>query len=262
MLADLSISDFVNDLDSGDKIHRITDVIHFLDMIKNRRMCFPSPSLWPDPFENFLLKANIELPSGEKLDLVPLQGNFYCQCWSLHEESDLLWRVYSPENLGVRISTTAEKLLWEVQRHYDLEKNEATYSKIGKVIYKLQEEVEELVQNEEQWKKLSTALNGDGFFEALLLKRKAFETEEEVRLIIWDFDNVNESGKLFFLEDVDLDSIIDNVTFDPRIDRTLFQAIKEFACNTGLRESKVQRSTLYESKQFSLKLRDAQQGAP
>jgi len=241
--------DFLNGINGGDKIHRITSVGYFLDLLKNRRLCLASPSTWQDPFENFLLNIELYKTSGERIELAQLRASFYCQCWSLHEESDLLWRAYSRDNLCVRISTSASALLSEVQKHFDLSMNEFVLSKIGKVIYKTQKEIEKIIQNEDDYRKF---FDSEGFFDALLIKRKAFSAEREVRLMLRDHDRKNEPT-LFFVKDFDL-GFIDKVTFDPRIDTTIFEAIKDFICRYGISESKVERSNLYETKRFSLTL--------
>lgn len=88
-------------------------------MIQNSNLYFGRVSSWEDVYENWFLKEQMVLPSGEKGSAKELIPGVFGQSWTLQEESDAMWRIYSRldrtlhdylDDTAVRIKTTARKL--------------------------------------------------------------------------------------------------------------------------------------------------------
>ena len=77
-------------------LYRITSFDRVVQMLESNEIYFAHPSSWEDPYET---------------RLVHRQSQFvYGLCWCKIGVSDAMWRVYSPNNIGVRIRTTRERL--------------------------------------------------------------------------------------------------------------------------------------------------------
>jgi len=84
-------------------------VYRLLEIFKQEQNTLLKPNLWDDPFENFILKGLGRLSNGMTVSL-GMRDFLYGQCWTLHRESDAMWRIYSPDKNGVKVRTTIKKL--------------------------------------------------------------------------------------------------------------------------------------------------------
>ncbi|MBM3299540.1 MAG: hypothetical protein FJY85_06275, partial [Deltaproteobacteria bacterium] len=75
-------------------IYRVIPVWRFAEMLVTQKLVLTRPDLWDDPFENILLKTQLELSDSTLIGLDGVMGALYGQCWSLHEETDAMWRIY------------------------------------------------------------------------------------------------------------------------------------------------------------------------
>jgi hypothetical protein len=153
----------------------------------------------------------------------------YGQCWSLHEESDAMWRIYSPHNEGVVIQTSVKKfhLL-----------NEIKFAALGPVIYydDLKRALDEI----------GSRRSYERFTEAFL-KRRAFEHENEVRLVTEDDPYCLISppnGASWFNVGLDPRQFIEGITVDPRADDRYVEVLQKYCERVGIMAKPI-KSTLY-----------------
>lgn len=94
-------------------IYQILPVKYLIKIIRNQKLRFNNiVRSWEDPYELFLLKQNIEIESWPKNHFsFKLLNNYYGQCWSLAEDSDAIWRIYSFDKESVRIKTSVIKII-------------------------------------------------------------------------------------------------------------------------------------------------------
>lgn len=113
-------------------IYRIMPINRFLQLLEEKKLTLVKPKKWDDPFENALLNSVFETSNGE-LGEFSAKNSIYGQCWTFHRETDAMWRIYSHDKDGVRVSTTPRKLLTALQTA------ESTFHElrcfIGKVSY-------------------------------------------------------------------------------------------------------------------------------
>jgi len=146
---------------SRNKIYRFMSFENFVDMIQTQSLAFVHPTMWDDPleleaFEKVLLrKENIE-----GLIFLCQKYKVYAQSWTRLEESDAMWRIYNNNGMSIRISIKKDSipLLTGVELKNVLYTNDIE-SKIEKI--DLRESYDQL----------------------FAIKRKAFQHEDEVRLI-------------------------------------------------------------------------------
>lgn len=101
-------------------LYKYTSFSRFIEMVEVQRLYLTNITLWEDPYEgypvytsfkekNFLYKdANSFAYIKKKESLKSL----YAQAWTYDaKESDAMWRIYSPDRLGVRITVALSDVI-------------------------------------------------------------------------------------------------------------------------------------------------------
>lgn len=207
-------------------LYRIFPLWHFEDMLRVRRLVLVSPSLWEDPREDIPASVMMERPDRSQKALSSYLNPARCQCWSFEYESDSLLRAYSrvtidplhsrncePRNEGVMVRTTPRKLSKTLSDRAERATRGKFY--LGRVEYLAREETSNRVVNILARKGPIEIGRGENRAQSLLLKRKAFAHEDEVRLI-WVSDDKRKLNEVMTVN-VNPNDFIDEVTFDPRL---------------------------------------------
>jgi len=220
-------------------IYRVTKVKNLLEMLEFKKITLRRPQLWDDPFENILRRTIVKLKDGTKVGFSGLMNCFYGQCWTLEKESDAMWRIYALCKHGVKIKTTIRKLLEAIYHPNDPNSDRKYF--IGKVCYLGQGEIMNIL------KKLSSLNHAtDPTFQSqtltLLIKRKAFSHEKEIRLIYRSDRELQEDERTF---PVDPNKLVEEVVFDPRMNQDSFKYYRDRLLCLGYKEP-IEKSTLYD----------------
>jgi hypothetical protein len=175
----LSDENFIHlsDADRDRYIYRIISLSRLFQLFSSRANVFVKPKRWDDPFENFILRSRIRLPSGE----ICSHGNrdaIYGQCWTLQSASDAMWRIYSPQGEAVRIRTTPRRRAQSIIKSSAIRTQTV---RIGKVSYLSQAALVRFARR--SFKTRESAYSAIG--RTLLVKRLAFRHEREVRALIF-----------------------------------------------------------------------------
>jgi hypothetical protein len=238
---------FINILESerDEYVYRIIPLSRLYELFENTENVLVKPSLWEDPFENFILKSNVRFKNGKSYDFNH-QNGFYGQCWTRSKASDAMWRIYSSDKRSVRVRTTIRKLFNSLYNSQNLDsqphiglRDEKCF--IGKVKYlpshKLKAFASEFFSGQAGTRTYSLA-------SSLCVKRPAFKHENEVRLIYFEHD-VNKYKEQLFRYQFDAHQIIDQLMLDPRLDANEVETVKkEIAKRTGFK-GQIKRSLLY-----------------
>ncbi len=218
-------------------IYRITSFERMAEMFLTEKMTLVKPKKWEDPFENFILNYFEEEDSREDFDF-NFRNSLYANCWTFHNRSDALWRIYSPDKYSVCVRTTIRKLfeaLFEQGGHL---KNNTCF--IGKVEYSNQSEMYKKLQLFKT--QFDSKPKGSGLAETILFKRTAFQHECEVRLI---YQELFPYEKEIFQFDFYPDLIFDQITFDPRMGKNTYKALSTYLRENFNFNGKVMQSSLY-----------------
>jgi hypothetical protein len=179
------------------KLYRIVSLETFIDLLHNKRERYARPACWEDTFEGYLFAKLYDekeqkriikemydkvcprdyiLTIDNVLKLEHAKYFIYGQCWSENVDSDAMWRIYSYGNHSIQIESTIEKL------DQMLFKNGWLNHRIAKVDYDVESE-DKLV-----YKQILQLKESLSTYAPFLHKRKAFEHEREVRVLIdgWD----------------------------------------------------------------------------
>jgi hypothetical protein len=246
-------NNFLNfrDEDLDRPIFRFLSVERLFQIFKTHSNILVSPKLWEDPFENHIMSTFIEQKTEDEKDIcIGFRDNFYGQCWTLTRESDAMWRIYSPERNGARITTTPRKLLKSLFIDTGNDTNDFSCF-LGKVNYftttKLREHLD---KNALDW---LIEPSGKGLTQSLLFKRIPFKHENEVRLLINTKFKIEIGENLYSYRFNPLD-IVDDVVFDPRINIDEFHNHKAELRKLHFKK-RIVKSKLYDMPNFIIKTR-------
>ena len=165
----------LNEADKNRYVYRIISTARLYELFANRENVLVRPSMWEDPFENFILNSPAKLNDGTVVQF-GFHKSYYGQCWTLNQTSDAMWRIYSPTSDGVRIRTTIRNLALSLSGGLGQWAHIQTF--IGKVRYLSDKELLQFANHV-----FASGLDPAALAKTLLVKRKAFCHEREVRLL-------------------------------------------------------------------------------
>jgi hypothetical protein len=219
-------------------IYRIMKQEHVYSLFADRQNVLTQPHGWKDKFENFQLSIGGKL-GGEEFDYA-FKHDFVGQCWTQHSLSEAMWGIYAsdPEQRYLRIRSTPRKLLSGlIDEHSDMPQDTCF---IGAVEYKTEKDLKSFAKNSGHLDVSPTRLA-----RSLLLKRRAFKHEKEVRLIYFGEANQCDDNGLYRYR-INPHEMITQIMADPNRDRNYWAAdhtaIKE---RTGFL-SEIKRSKMYD----------------
>lgn len=217
----------IDDLETP--IYRIFSLDRFSNLIASRENGLVHPSKWDDPFENFFLKNQAEMPDGTPVSLSSLSESWYGQCWTRNSDSDAMWRIYSADKTGVRVRTTVGALFSSFYK--ETEKYANLKYLIGSVDYRRREDIENFL-GATTFADLAIGGQPHKFAQTLLIKRPEFSHENEIRLLFHDSEgNHGKNGIAIF--SFPWDAILSEVALDPRLSESDFQREKQNLINLG-----------------------------
>ena len=223
------------------EVHRIIPLNRLLELLGDRKNALVYPPVWNDPYEAVRLRTTIAYPAfrdsadgvmkfgrpfkGEPIRAgmiehgSPADYEYYCQSWSAAEESETMWRAYSPGCDAVRISVNVQHLLDQAVKGLH---DHAVY--FGKVNYFPREEIERLAGEGQDNRRLQWCRVREGppwgisWARSLMKKRDAFRHEEEFRLVaIRGQALISKKVKdNFLLHEIDPALLLTRVLIDPR----------------------------------------------
>lgn len=101
-----------SDLNDNTKIHRYISLSKFMNMIEYNHLVFTRIiEGWDDSWELPLSKVKyIDEEGKEMKGQYSISNDLFGQCWTTNNNSDAMWRIYSPDEQGIMISTTVDKI--------------------------------------------------------------------------------------------------------------------------------------------------------
>lgn len=237
----------VINLDLDTPIYKYIPFKYLKLMIQNSNLYFGKVSSWEDVYENWFLKEQMVLPSGEKGSATDLIQGVFGQSWTLQEESDAMWRIYSKldrtlhdylDDTAVRIKTTARKLYNVIYANDE----DFNTSYIGAVKYLSQND---FLKMQDSLSPLNPLDLSEVFVRSYFFKRAPFEHEKEVRPILIYSPKHENFGKDGVSFDIDFDNLIDEMVTDPRLTPDEYRTIRGQLIGLGAKNNKVRNSELY-----------------
>jgi hypothetical protein len=212
--------------DSVHTLYRIVKFHHAVEILTGT-LHFSHPSKWDDPYE-------MRVKDSRNYAL-------FAQCWGKKSMSDAMWRVYSPDHLGVRIKTSRTKLESAMQaftraNHGYLRRLKDVEYSTTKTVAKRTEGI--VCELNERWNPSAAA-------DLLFHKRSAFEHEAEVRAVIFcparDETRIDSGLKV----EINGHDFVESILFDPRAPDTLVDALKYYLKSKLGYDGHIGKSKLY-----------------
>ena len=219
------------------KIYRIYPRMRFFELFEKKRNALVQPKEWGDPFENIFLKSPVRALTGETRSFC-FHDAVYGQCWTLESRSDALWQIYSKNSYGIRVRTTVGKLIDSLRAAHGDMADKSCF--IGPVRYVRDKQLREFGRS-----MFVNHCGTEAIAQSLLLKRRAYRHENEVRLLyIANSQTTEEDGVYNY--GLDPLAIFDQVMVDGRVSWEQFVPLKEtISKRTGLAKRRIRRSLLY-----------------
>ena len=206
------------------RVYRIIPIERLYQFFETGQNVLVSPKKWDDPFENVVLRS-----------VFPRLG-LYGQCWTRHTASDAMWRIYSPQVGGIRIRSTVQRLFESLLKATP---RTGVQPFVGSVEYLADQTLIKFVRtriSKGNWEPAECA-------RTLLVKRRAFQHEREVRLIA--VETGEHRGRDLLAYDTNPHLIVDQMMLDPRLNYAEFSHLRDrIRKRTGFR-GEVLRSLLY-----------------
>src|SRR5579864_1615343 len=241
------------DITEDTRIYRVFSGERLLEMFRDNNLSLVVPAKWDDPFENFLAKCRAEYGAYNNVDISRLFRNFYGQCWTLNNETDAMWRIYSLHKDGARVSTTVGRLLRSILVESDPYLSMAYY--IGSVGYRTEEQIRDTFENQENATAVAFDQTGRNQARMLFLKREEFRHEREVRLLYrwWEHDTGEQRLEEVRQVAIEPSALFDDVLFDPRLDETTLPTRTSELRTLGF-ANHIGQSTLYKVPNLRIRL--------
>ncbi|WP_323165953.1 DUF2971 domain-containing protein [Pseudomonas bubulae] len=210
------------------KLYRIMDFDRVVQIFEKKELYFGKPIIWDDPYESILSHAKSD--------------HIYSQCWSFSGVSDAMWRIYSKNGMGVRISTTFEKLDSLLKTPQD---DGAFMYRLRPVKYVSPIEIRQEAIEVAHCSKINLDLAR--VVDLLYMKRSAFSHEEELRATIFfpgEEDSYDAPGVTI---PIDPNDFIENILLDPRAPEELIKSFEHYFRNVLGYKNTIKRSELYKA---------------
>ena len=246
----------MNGLNGQDYVYKYIPLKYLILLVENKELRIDKVSKWEDPYENFFLKSYFYTSASFYKQIVQvstdeIRNRTYGQSWTMIEESDAMWRIYSNkddiENIAVRIKIKIDNLFDIV---YTSDKCMATTS-IGPVNYKTNLDIINWLGNLKNEKNLIPKFPKYAK-ESLFIKRIPFAHEEEVRIII--SKDTQTPAEEFLSYDIPDLNVIEDFILDPRLNKEVEEQITQELKDIGVDRHKIKKSSLYEFTPVDLRI--------
>ena len=231
-----------------DYVYKYIPLKYLKAMLESKKLRINKVSTWEDPYENFFSKSNFYAFSPFykqyiSVDTQNLIDRTYGQSWTFLEESDAMWRIYSNvkdlDLIAIRLKIKVDDLFDIVYTH----DNCMATTSIGRVNYKTDKEINQWLDNIKD----NTDIISDFHKyvkDCLLIKRKPFSHEEEVRIIICN--GTSGTAEDFLEFDIKDLSVFEEFMIDPRLEQNCVGLITQRIEKLGIDRSKIRKSKLYD----------------
>lgn len=219
------------------KMYKYIRLDYVLNMLETRKLRFDSIKKWEDVYENFIDKEDVKLLNSKRDHIY--SGELYGQSWTVQEESDAMWRIYSDSGSAVRVMTVYP-LLIKMFYEWNSSHSDDLWPMIDYVSYADEKEIN-------KWLLSNTPMNFWAFielkYESIFIKRREFEHEKEVRVMVRSY---SKEVKEFLELDFDPCQLICEIVIDPRVSEAEFIRQRDNLVDRGFDINKIKKSTLYD----------------
>jgi hypothetical protein len=227
----------IGKIERKNRIYRVFPRDRFFSLFEDGNNALVLPAKWQDPFENVILKSKVRMENGE-FGCFKFHNDLFGQCWTLESASDAIWQIYSRDQNAVRVRTTIGALIDSLSAHHPERANTTCF--IGRVNYFTDKKLREFGRDI-----FRSGITPESVARSLLVKRRAYKHENEVRLIYFEPGKVRHNDGVYKYKLNPL-AVFDQAMIDGRVSYPDFVPFKkEVIRRSGLPGDRVKRSLLY-----------------
>lgn len=235
-------------------LFRVMPLDRVIEILNDEQWAFVSPTLWNDPFEKAFLEAEYNhsgktffLPIKPAKENNEVQYRLFSVCFTETPESEAFWKTYAPNGDGVRITVKASALKKALSglRDYDVY--------IGKALYEDYDELYKFKKNAAFWRELKSGTINTTQLELMLKKRKPFEYENEIRILLLRKKPMKNSVAKVKIKNTK--ELIYAIKLDPRMGPYVAKMVKD-AFKQWFPENKIRTSILYSKPESSITFKE------
>lgn len=217
-------------------VYRVMPEEFVLALFNDRTNVLSSIQNWKDKFENFQLQLG-GVVEGETFAF-GFKDDFAGQCWTSDSLSEAMWGIYAndPQRRYLRIRSTPRRLLDALVEAHPAMPQDTCF--VGKVKYEREADLE-------AWLRGSKEISVLRFVQSLLLKRRAFRHESEVR-ILYLGDKAKRDDKGLYRYAVEPHRMITQIMADPSRDRRCWLTDKAAISRATGFKGEIKRSKIYD----------------
>lgn len=234
MKQEFLIDNWNNCIDIDTKIHRYMSFEDFVGLIETKKLNFTRIISWEDTWEAPIRNLprqfdddNLHYPSYSR------EQEYFGQCWTTLKDSDAMWRIYSHDRKGIKISSSISK--------FSKLENPRVLFCAPVYYYNDLEDALSFALNTVGRESISR----DGY-----IKRDSFKHEQEIRFLFLDkypMTNNYESEKSnYYKIEIDPFDLIEEIELDPRSSEYYLSIVVEYCKRAGF-DIKPHKSELYTS---------------
>lgn len=211
-------------------IYKYMNAERALEFIANKNLCFVEPSSWNDPYESRFYNADYS-----NLKSFNQPQRIYSTCTTLNKTSEAAWKVYSYNAKGL----ASRCVLFKIKRSIFLKqlddfavKNEFDFYE-GKVNYLFYDSIikDMHLKDKPFYDIFFNNFNLDKYLNLLLIKRQAFEYENELRYFLINKNKHNDDKIFISFNGLEL---IDSIWYDNDCSDYEINLIKTVCLNNNL----------------------------
>ncbi|KAB2756666.1 DUF2971 domain-containing protein [Brucella anthropi] len=228
----------LDDKELDQHIYRIMPQEYVFSLFSDRQNVLSKISNWKDKFENFQLNLGGTL-DGERFNY-SFKDDFVGQCWTRHSLSEAMWGIYAndPSKRYLRIRSTPRKLLTALATAHPRMPQDTCF--VGAVSYETEPALKAYLANNGRLE-----ISALGLARSLLLKRRAFKHEAEIRLLHFG-DAGNSDPRGLYRYPVDPHDMITQIMADPNRDRRDWKADRAAIAKATGFSGQIKRSKIYD----------------
>ena len=96
-------------IDTSQSLYRYMSLAQFLSIVENRKLFLNKVKRWEDTWEGPDDQLPMITDSGKEVFSESLiTAATVGQCWTYDNDSDAMWRIYSPDRQGIMIETNVD----------------------------------------------------------------------------------------------------------------------------------------------------------
>lgn len=247
-----------NHLKQNPYIYRIDTLNRFYEMLNKQEMVFVNPDLWEDPLENLIFNAKIF--KNNKLYKNPVKDRIFSQCWSYNGDSYAMWKIYTTKpnenniierQMGVRLTTRLD-LLNNLEIHNP--KNHQFF--YGLVRYKWKKYLDKIPKDPRTILILNKEIPSKEHLETLLIKRKSYSYEKELRLFcVPDISTAEKTNNRLCRIKFKPKDFFTSIRFDPGMEYKVFKKHKNRLIKQyGFDKSQITQSTYFKKNNYVISM--------